>query len=133
MTLTARATDVRLDLAPEPHSAGRARHALVDAGLDRDLDHAVCLLTTELVTNSVRHASHGGTRAVRLHARLAEGYALVEVADPGPGFDPGVRHDAKGFGLRLVDTLATRWGTDSSDGCRTWFEVDRRRRRFDRT
>lgn len=55
------------------------------------------------------------------------------MTDHGPGFEPGARHEAKGFGLRLVDKLATGWGVEREAGAtRVWFEVDRRRRRFDR-
>jgi anti-sigma regulatory factor (Ser/Thr protein kinase) len=91
----------------------------------------VSLLTSELVTNSVRHG--GTTEDVRLDALLADGYAHVTVTDRGPGFDPEVRHEANGFGLRLVDKLASRWGVEHDAGeTRVWFEVDRRRRRFDR-
>ena len=43
-----------------------------------------------------------------------------------------MRHDSDGFGLRLVDKLATRWGVERGDGTVVWFEVDRRRRRFHR-
>jgi hypothetical protein len=33
----------------------------------------------------------------------------------------------------MLDMLASRWSVDrADDGCRVWFEVDRRRRRFDR-
>jgi len=55
------------------------------------------------------------------------------VIDGGAGFDPEVRHAVNGFGLRLVDKLASRWGVErESNTTRVWFEVDRRRRRFDR-
>jgi hypothetical protein len=44
-----------------------------------------------------------------------------------------VRHGVSGYGLRMVDMLASRWGVDRDEhGCRVWFEIDRRRRRFDR-
>lgn len=118
-------------LPPVPESARRARRALVEAGLDPDLDHTVSLLATELVTNGIRHVE--GHADIRLEAVFAEGYARVEVVDPGPGFDPEVRHEVDGFGLRLVDKLASSWGVErGDDGTRVWFEVDRRRRRFDR-
>ena len=101
-------------------------------GLDPDLDHTVCLLVSELVTNSVRHAGTEGDRIV-LAARLASDHVRIEVRDRGPGFDADVRHRANGFGLRMLDMLASRWGVDSDDrGTRVWFEIDRRRRRFQR-
>lgn len=120
-----------LTLPPVAESAGRARRALLRSGLDPDLDHTVTLLTTEILGNSIRHAPE--TPDVRVEALLRESFVRVEVTDQGPGFDPEVRHTADGFGLRLVDKLSTRWGVDSDEGeTRVWFEVDRRRRRFDR-
>jgi two-component sensor histidine kinase len=132
MVGTARQTKtLRMTLPPVAEAARRARRGLISGGLDPDLDHTVSLLVTELVTNSVRHAA--ATSDIRLEAALAEGFARVEVIDRGAGFDPEIRHTVNGFGLRLVDTLASRWGVDvGDDGAHVWFEVDRRRRRFDR-
>ncbi len=71
----------------------------------------------------------------RLAARLEPDFARIEIRDTGRGFDPDVRAEARGYGLRLTDMLATRWGVDRDDtaGTRVWFEVDRRRRRFSRS
>jgi two-component sensor histidine kinase len=129
--MATQAKTLTVELPPVPASARRARRALMAGGLDPDLDHTVSLLATELVTNSVRHAAVPGD--IRIEATLAEGYARIEVIDGGSGFDPEVRHEVNGFGLRLVDKLASRWGVQrEADGTRVWFEVDRRRRRFDR-
>lgn len=127
MTTTSPGTDLSLRLRPEPAAAACVRRALAEGGLDADLDVNVSLLATELVTNSVRHAHHRGAD-LRVAAHLEPGFARVEVRDPGPGYDPEVRHAAAGYGLRLLDTLATRWGTKHNGGCTTWFEVDVRRR-----
>ncbi len=130
---TSTTNDVVLALRPEPAAVGAARRALVGQGLDADLNHTVCLLTSEVVTNSIRHAGLGDGDRIVLAARLAPDFVRVEVRDAGSGFDPDVRHDAAGYGLRMLDILASRWGVDRADyGCRVWFEVDRRRRRFDR-
>jgi anti-sigma regulatory factor (Ser/Thr protein kinase) len=132
--LTRPSTDILLAFAPVPEAVRTARHALRDRGLAPDLDHTVSLLTSELVGNAVRHAgpSHPAERIV-FHARLSEDHVRIEVADHGQGFDPEVRHEASGFGLRLVDKLASRWGVErTARGCRVWFEVDRRSGRFDR-
>jgi two-component sensor histidine kinase len=133
MPLTAtQSKTLTVELPSVPESARRARRALMAGGLDPDLDHTVSLLATELVTNSVRHAGAGGD--IRIEATLAEGYARIDVIDGGAGFDPEVRHAVNGFGLRLVDKLASRWGVErESNTTRVWFEVDRRRRRFDRS
>ena len=126
--------DVVVALPAKPEAAGAARRLLVGAGLDADLDHTVCLLVSEVVTNSIRHAGMGDDGRIVLAARLTEVWARVEVRDSGPGFSPDIRHEAQGYGLRLLDTLASRWGVDRDDqGARVWFEVDRRRRRFARS
>ena len=129
---TVRSPAVRLALAPVEASVARVRRALTHAGLSADLEHTVSLLAAELVRNSVKHAGLGEKDRIVVLAALSEDFARVEVHDGGPGFDPDVRHGTNGFGLRLVDTLASSWGVERRGGCRVWFEVDRRRRRFAR-
>ena len=125
--------DIIVALRPEPAAVGAARRLLVREGLDDDLQHTVCLLTSEVVTNSIRHAALRESDRIVLAARMTRDFVRVEVRDPGSGFDPDVRHGAAGYGLRMLDMLASRWSVDRDDtGCRVWFEVDRRRRRFDR-
>jgi anti-sigma regulatory factor (Ser/Thr protein kinase) len=134
MPLTRPTTDILLSFAPIPEAVRAARHALRERGLSPDLDHTVSLLTSELVGNAVRHAgSLDPNERLVFHARLGEDHVRVEVADHGQGFDPEIRHDTAGFGLRLVDKLASRWGVErTARGCRVWFEVDRRPGRFER-
>lgn len=134
MALTSPTTDILLAFAPVPGAVRSARHALRERGLHPDLDHTVSLLASEIVGNAVRHAGplSPGQKIV-FHARMSDDHVRVEVADHGPGFDPEIRHDTPGFGLRLVDKLASCWGVERTGrGCRVWFEVDRRRGRFDR-
>jgi anti-sigma regulatory factor (Ser/Thr protein kinase) len=134
MPATRSSTDILLAFAPIPDAVRAARHALRERGLSPDLDHTVSLLASELVGNAVRHAGpYNPSERIVFHARLSDDHVRVEVADHGPGFDPEVRHETPGFGLRLVDKLASKWGVERSRrGCRVWFEVDRRRGRFDR-
>src|SRR3954463_1497205 len=131
MALTRPTTDILLSFAPIPDAVRAARHALRERGLSADLDHTVSLLTSELVGNAVRHAGPlNPTDRIVFHARLSDDLVRVEVADHGPGFDPEIRHDTAGFGLRLVDKLATRWGVGPTDrGRRGLFEVGPPRRR----
>ncbi len=125
--------DVVVALPTRPEAAGAARRLLVREGLDPDLDHTVCLLVSEVVTNAIRHAGMGEHDRMVLAARLADDWVRVEVRDPGPGFDPDIHHGAPGYGLRMLDMLSARWGVDRDDqGTRVWFEIDRRRRRFPR-
>ncbi|MBI5106659.1 MAG: ATP-binding protein [Solirubrobacterales bacterium] len=133
MAITTPSTEILLALDPIPDAVRAARHALRARGLPEELDHTVSLLASELVGNAVRHARLRPEDQIVFFARLADDHVHVEVADRGPGFDPEVRHEASGFGLRLVDKLATRWGVErTAAGCRVWFDVDRRRGRFAR-
>lgn len=133
MLLPTSTREVLLALDPTPAAAAAARHELRRSGLDEDLAHTVLLLASELVGNAVRHAHAGRADRIVFYARLGDGRVRIEVADPGTGFDPEVRHAAAGFGLRLVDRLATDWGVEATGrGCRVWFEVDRRPRRAPR-
>ena len=133
MAVTSAPNDIVTALRATPAAVSAARRALVKQGLDPALDHTVCLLASEIVTNSIRHANLREEDRIILAARLSPEWVRVEIRDNGPGFDPDVRHGHSGFGLRMVDTLASRWGVDTdAKGTRVWFEVDRRRRRFDR-
>jgi two-component sensor histidine kinase len=130
--VTTRPADVRVALPPLPESGARARQALLRGGLDPDLDHTTTLLVTELVSNAIKHAGMRPDDRIVVLATMQTDFVHVEVHDGGPGFDPEVRHTTKGHGLRLIDTLASRWGVEHGTGTRVWFEVDRRRRRFAR-
>jgi anti-sigma regulatory factor (Ser/Thr protein kinase) len=129
-----RTSEVLLTLSPEPSAARRARRALHEAHLPEDLQHTVDLLATELIANCVRHAGLEGAQRITFAASFVSDFIRVEVHDPGPGFDPERAQEGKGFGLRMVDKLSSRWGVEPGNGVRVWFEVDRRsRRRFGRS
>lgn len=120
------ASDVLLKLPPDPTAARRARRALHDARLPDDLQHTVDLLSTEIIANCVRHAELSADQHILFAARFVDDFIHVEVHDPGPGFDVAKATEGKGFGLRMVDKLASRWGVECEHGTRVWFEVDRR-------
>jgi anti-sigma regulatory factor (Ser/Thr protein kinase) len=126
--LAADTREMLLALEPRPESARLARRALHAHGLHEDIEHTVTLLATEIVGNSVRHGALRPDQRIVFFARLNDDFARVEVADPGAGFDPAAVR-TEGYGLRLLGTLAARWGVDCAKGCRVWFEVDRRQRR----
>jgi anti-sigma regulatory factor (Ser/Thr protein kinase) len=124
---------VRLErrLAVSPESAAEARHILDDLaeaipdGRMRD----VRLLISELVTNAVRHADLDAGDAIDLVIDVADQMLRVEVHDPGGGFVPSTPSPdparPSGWGLYLVAELADRWGVDSDERTRVWFELDR--------
>jgi len=118
-------------LAVSPEAAAEARHALdelveaIPDGRMRD----VRLLISELVTNAVRHADLDAGDVIYLVIDVADQMLRVEVHDPGGGFVPSTPSPdparPSGWGLYLVAELADRWGVDSDERTRVWFELDR--------
>jgi anti-sigma regulatory factor (Ser/Thr protein kinase) len=108
-------------------SAGVARRfvraALGRWKLDARVTEHAALLTSELVTNTYRHADS----EARVTVSHRSGVVRVEVHDTGEGriqvqpLDPS-RID--GRGLQIVDRLASRWGDMTSEGgTLVWFEL----------
>jgi anti-sigma regulatory factor (Ser/Thr protein kinase) len=114
-------------VVPLPRSSDAPREA---RRLVRDLvgpgrAHDATLLVSELVTNAVKYGpehetinmivdrSDGRTRFTVRDAGLGPLPEMREADDPAPG----------GHGLRLVDTLADRWGVERGS-TRVWFELD---------
>lgn len=121
--------DLALELPVDAGSAAAARRA-VEGGLSLEGEtlETVKLLVSELVTNSVRHAGLPPSAEIGLRARAGGGLVRVEVTDAGPGFDPAncpEPSEAGGWGLRLVDAMADRWGVEITPVVRVWFELDR--------
>jgi two-component sensor histidine kinase len=112
-----------LRLPTDARAAMEARRlidpAVHDLPPDRRAD--VLLLTTELVTNALRHGSPPITLTIDRQAASVR----IEVEDAGAGRparspEPG---PAGGWGLLLVEEAADRWGVvDGSTN--VWFEVD---------
>jgi anti-sigma regulatory factor (Ser/Thr protein kinase) len=88
------------------------------------------LLTSELVTNAVRHAGLKEGDAVNLEIDVDTDTVHVAVVDAGAGFDFSKIFDKPGdprggWGLFLVDKVSDRWGIDPSPPHSVWFEIDR--------
>lgn len=122
-------SEIELRLPPEPIAPTLARAALATIGPDvsEPLISDVQLLTTEVVSNAVRHASLMPSQEIVLRVEI-NGSIRVEVLDEGRPFAAGPRsndgpgHD--GWGLFLLDTLATSWGVEPEGaGKKVWFEV----------
>jgi anti-sigma regulatory factor (Ser/Thr protein kinase) len=90
-----------------------------------------CLLVSELVTNSIRHAGQPAGAPVQIRATVTDGAVRFAVDDLGrgpvrpraPDFANGA---AGGFGLQMLETIATRWGVDHARGTQVWFELGAR-------
>jgi anti-sigma regulatory factor (Ser/Thr protein kinase) len=106
----------RVRLATGPAAPAEARRRVRDAirswRVPVDLDAAL-LLTSELVTNAVRHEAGQGAQAVVLAIASSRGRLRVDVHDTSCSL-PAVAEvpaDAEtGRGLLLVETLSDEWG-----------------------
>ena len=119
---------VRFDRGPTAAQAARNALLVLDERVDGQVLEDIRLLVSELVTNAVRHANAPTGGAVELDVTIDRSLVRVEVADPGPGFEPQPRDDEMsrpgGWGLYLVDRIADRWGVVRNRMNRVWFEID---------
>jgi anti-sigma regulatory factor (Ser/Thr protein kinase) len=116
---------IRLELEPGPEAGHQARDEVrdllrdrVENGLLTDLQ----LIVSELVTNSVRY---GPGETIEVEIAVAEDGSITgEVEDHGRG-EVAIREitaEGGGFGLRIVDALASRWAV-CEGSTRVWFEL----------
>jgi PAS domain S-box-containing protein len=116
--------ETRLEPRAEQVTAGRrfARDVLTAWG-QAGLADTASLLTSEILTNAVRHAR----QPIGLRLHLLPGEIITEVTDdyaqPPRRMLPAL-DDEDGRGLTLVDALARDWGTlPTSDGKIVWFTL----------
>jgi anti-sigma regulatory factor (Ser/Thr protein kinase) len=121
----------RLDLQvpARPNAVGETRRALGQLPLAPSVLDDARLLVSELVANSVRHAGLHPADRIRVRAALSERCLRVDVIDEGhvraeDGVAGAIRPTPgaqSGWGLYLVERLATRWGRAPG---RYWFELE---------
>lgn len=124
---------LRLRFPARAENLGLIRRALQGIGLPERMQWDATLLTTELVTNSLRHAGLGPGDTVEVAATWSGTLLRVVVRDSGSASlsgdivagsirpSPGAQ---SGWGLYLVDKLATRWGTNLGGSVGFWFELE---------
>lgn len=120
--------ELTLRLNPGPEAIPAARKALDGfSGLvERTVWEDMRLLVTELVTNGVRHGSERGP--VEVAVAVHDDTVRVEVSDSGRGFNPPAApmphsDGSGGWGLQLVDRVASTWGVEVDGGTCVWFEL----------
>ena len=122
-------SSLELEVPPSPEIVSQVRRALAELPLPDQALEVARLLITELVTNSIRHAGLQPDDRIRVRAEVSGSKLRVDVLDgsrrSGPprvagSIRPPPRAES-GWGLFLVDRLATRWGW-GRDGY--WFELE---------
>ena len=116
---------LRLDADPRAALVARREIRSFTAGLGEPVRSNLVLLVSELVTNSLRHARLGPESWVHVEATITPDLVRVEVEDPGGRFPSAPDLDGEGgWGLILVDRIASRWGVARDEQTRVWFETD---------
>jgi two-component sensor histidine kinase len=115
-----------LELGPAAPAA--ARRLAGDISLDEAARSKLELILSELVTNSVKHASDESDAELSVRLRRESELVRGEVCGQGPEFE-WAPHDADleepgGLGLMIVDHLSERWGICTNSHVCVWFECD---------
>jgi anti-sigma regulatory factor (Ser/Thr protein kinase) len=95
------------------------------SGLPPDEIDAALLIVNELVSNVIDHARS----AARVTVRLTNSTVRIFVSDQSPAepvLRPYNRHALRGRGIRIVSSLARRWGYSRHGvGKTVWASMDR--------
>lgn len=125
-------SQVELELERTVQAPARARAAVArrceDLELDGSLSQSLILLVSEVVSNAVRHSAGDPAASIELVASFGGETIRVTVTDAGEGFTPRPRDPARthdGYGLYLLEKVATRWGVESRGDTKVWFELPR--------
>jgi anti-sigma regulatory factor (Ser/Thr protein kinase) len=120
--------EFELDIGPAAAADARGAVAALEGRAHDDVLDDVRLLLSEIVTNAVRHSEAPRGATIGLAVSVSRNTVRAEVIDHGRGFEPRPRDlprtETGGWGLHLVDRLATRWGVDRGDAVRVWFEIE---------
>jgi anti-sigma regulatory factor (Ser/Thr protein kinase) len=110
-----------------PASVPRTRRTVLADLRERDVPtdvvDEVAIVVTELLSNSVLHASALPDGTVRVHWQVKGAVVEVDVTDGGSRSTPKPAHwspyATRGRGLRIVRSLAHEWGVLDEDRGRT--------------
>jgi anti-sigma regulatory factor (Ser/Thr protein kinase) len=120
--------DLARDVGAPAVARGAVRGVCRDLHLDPSLARILLLLVSEVVTNAVVHSRAPADAPVVLAVKASDEVVQIAVTDGGDGFTPKRRDPTqlgRGYGLYLLDRVASRWGIDRSGGARVWFELPR--------
>ena len=97
--------------------------------LDDDRLRDLQLLLSEVVNNSVVHGGVDEEGWIEISLGMDDDCVRCQVRDSSLQGDPLPRDpdfdSGGGFGLFLVEAMASRWGADRDPNLTVWFELDR--------
>jgi anti-sigma regulatory factor (Ser/Thr protein kinase) len=120
----------RLRLGCDPSVVAEARRAVgqIEPALPEPVADSARLLVSELVTNSIIHGVAQGDGWIDVIIERRPRCVRIEVVDSAssgrrPVLRPVDQTSTSGWGLQLVDRLATVWGVETGTGTRVWCEI----------
>jgi anti-sigma regulatory factor (Ser/Thr protein kinase) len=123
---------LELQLERTVHAPALARAAVArrcdDLELGASLSQSLILLVSEVVSNAVRHSAGDPGAPIELVGVFASETIRITVTDAGDGFTPRPRDPARthdGYGLYLLEKVASGWGVESQGDTKVWFEMAR--------
>ena len=116
----------RIDARPDgPARARRIVARELSPGVAKRVLDDVKLMVSELVTNGVLHGRRNPAGAITIDLRVGPDVRCA-VTNKGEGFlaPKATSNGHPGWGLRLIASLAERWGMERTrDGMQVWFET----------
>jgi anti-sigma regulatory factor (Ser/Thr protein kinase) len=105
-----------------------ARRALAELAPIAPIRDDALLVLSELATNAVLHSGSSPEEDFEVRAELVPEGLLIAVTDQGhSSSNPEPRHNstlvAGGMGLRVVEALARRWGSERGSQLVVWAEL----------
>ena len=103
----AAALQARLEAVEERSGLRTELHVEGEGRLDPEVEEGLYRIAREALNNVLKHAQ---AQTITVSLRLGPEAPVLEVADDGVGFDPGVAQDAGGMGLRSMAERAEAMG-----------------------
>ena len=126
MSITAE--PLRLRLRCDASAPRLARQAVASLPALATVREDALLVVSELATNAVRHSGSAPEDELLLQAERTAAGVRIAVTDSGrsqsvPAPREGNRREPGGMGLRLVEAVARRWGSERDGSVRVWAEL----------
>lgn len=131
MLVVDRNHEFRISVPAEPLSLGIVRRAVqgLEESCGEEVTSRLAVICSELVTNAIRHSGVRPSDRIEVCLDVRPDGIHGAVVDTGRGFDPATVPDKPpeqgGFGLRIVEGMASRWGVNRNGSGRTevWFDL----------
>jgi hypothetical protein len=121
-------TLLRVLLRRDASAPALARRALAELEVLGQARRDAQLLASELVTSAVLRRGSDGDESLELAADLVPSGLRIAVTDRADAAGLAIPHAAErpgpsGIGLRMLQSLAGRWGAERGGGIRIWAEI----------